>query len=270
MGQAVDMVAKLWTIWLVRNDTFWNAKTWHIDEVKCYAQSLVSAWQHTYSPTVSLFHNTQPALHTDSSNVWCPPPEGMLKCNVDAALLDDNLGFGVVARDHAGKFVAAYSGHLHYFRDPYLAETMVVKEALTWLKNRSNSNVIVESMGLKDPYLNFCNSFNSNSQDFSYVGLLIKQCRFIASDIRNIVVRHVKQSANHVTHVLARVTGSPSILGVWDCFPALVCVQAMENSSSSSNSRCENFVFSEKLTMEHCHCGRQLKLLTSWTNENPS
>ncbi|XP_031111986.1 uncharacterized protein LOC116015960 [Ipomoea triloba] len=215
MGQAVDMAAKLWTLWLVRNDTFWNAKMWNINEIKCYVQHLVSAWQHGYSsPTVLMSRTTQPPSHSIASNVWSPPPEGMLKCNVDAALLDDNVGFGAVVRDHAGKFVAAYSGHLHCTRDPYLAETMAVKETLTWLKNRSTSNVIIEF-----DCLNFCNSFNTVSQDFSYVGLLIKQCRFIGSDIGNIVVRNVKRSANHVAHVLARATGSPSVLGVWDFSP---------------------------------------------------
>nr|GMD99015.1 uncharacterized protein LOC109166807 [Ipomoea batatas] len=44
--------------------------------------------------------------------VWSPPPRGMLKCNVDASLFEENVGFGVVVRDHVGNFVAAYGGRL--------------------------------------------------------------------------------------------------------------------------------------------------------------
>ncbi|WP_432805503.1 reverse transcriptase-like protein, partial [Escherichia coli] len=82
------------------------------------------------------------------------------------------------------------------------------------MKSRNANNVIVEI-----DILNFCTSFSSGCRDFSYVSLLIKQCRSIASDIENFVIHHVKRSANHVAHVLARATGSPYVLGVWDSCP---------------------------------------------------
>nr|GMD26694.1 uncharacterized protein LOC109166807 [Ipomoea batatas] len=43
-----------------------------------------------------------------ASTVWIPPPEGILKCNVDAAMLDNHMGFGVVIRDHEGGEVEEY------------------------------------------------------------------------------------------------------------------------------------------------------------------
>ncbi|XP_031102021.1 uncharacterized protein LOC116005928 [Ipomoea triloba] len=192
---------------------YWNGKMWHVEEIKLYVQSLVSSWHHAYSSTSAWSSNIMPPMHAGSNSSWCPPPEGFLKCNVDAALLDDIMGFGAVVRDQVGKFVAAFCRRLHCFRDPYLAETMAVKEALTWLKNYGHNNVILES-----DCLNFCTSFNSGCLNFSYVGLIIKHCS-IANGIGNIVVRHVKRSANHVAHVLARATDSSSVLGVWDVSP---------------------------------------------------
>ncbi|XP_031111803.1 uncharacterized protein LOC116015771 [Ipomoea triloba] len=116
--------------------------------------------------------------------------------------------------DHTGGFVAAYAGRMNCARDPYLAETMAAKEALTWLKNRVMPNTIVEL-----DCLNFCTNFNSQYEDFSYIGLIIKQCRVIARDIGDVHVCHVKRSANHVAHVLARAAGSFPVLTEWDTVP---------------------------------------------------
>ncbi|XP_031111845.1 uncharacterized protein LOC116015819 [Ipomoea triloba] len=68
-----------------------------------------------------------------NSNSWTPPPANKLKCNIDAAIFDDGAGFGMVMRDLEGKFVAAYA-RIDCGKDPLLAESMAVKEALTWLK----------------------------------------------------------------------------------------------------------------------------------------
>ncbi|XP_031124312.1 uncharacterized protein LOC116027022 [Ipomoea triloba] len=102
----------------------------------------------------------------DNSRVtsWAPPSIHNFKCNVDAAVFEDGAGLGAIVRDHAGKFIAAYSARLGCGRDPYLPEAMAVKEALSWL----------------------------NLPDFSYVGLIVKQCRCIANDIGNVSVHHVR------------------------------------------------------------------------------
>ncbi|XP_020696169.2 uncharacterized protein LOC110109442 [Dendrobium catenatum] len=43
-----------------------------------------------------------------SHKLWCPPPPGWLKFNFDAALLPSNqVGLGVIARNHYGKLVVA-------------------------------------------------------------------------------------------------------------------------------------------------------------------
>ncbi|XP_031131694.1 uncharacterized protein LOC116033079 [Ipomoea triloba] len=150
-----------------------------------------------------------PALAT-----WLPPSIGRLKCNVDAALVNGCVSFGAVLRDHLGNFVAACAGRLNCPHDPYLAESMAVKEALTWLKDRTNSHVTIET-----DCLNFCRTFNSCVKDFSYVSVVVKQCCSIDRDIRDIVVCHVKRLANHVAHVLARAAGSFPVLSMWDSVP---------------------------------------------------
>ncbi|XP_019166689.1 PREDICTED: uncharacterized protein LOC109162442 [Ipomoea nil] len=115
-------------------------------------------------------HSEVPSLPSSfrvSSNNWTPPQPGFIKCNVDATLFGSGAGYGVVVRNSEGKFVAACIGRLHCADDPYMAKTMAVKEALTWMKTHSFNNIILESD--------------------------LKQCHKIASDIGNVSVRHVNR-----------------------------------------------------------------------------
>lgn len=209
--RGIRMAAIFWTLWKVRNDHVWNGKNWVLSMIKAHVDSLIFSWKQTYSSNMASNQGTT----LSSYGSWLCPPQGRLKCNVDAALADDSVSFGAVIRDHAGKFVAACAGQMNCARYPYLAESMAVKEALTWLKRRNMANIIVES-----DCLNFCTNFNSLSADFSYIGLIIKQCRLIARDIGDTVVCHVKRSANHVAHVLARAGGSFPVLTEWDTVPS--------------------------------------------------
>ncbi|XP_019155730.1 PREDICTED: uncharacterized protein LOC109152486 [Ipomoea nil] len=136
------------------------------------------------------------------------------KCNVDAAIFGDGAGFGAVVRDHEGRFVAAKNGRLGSERDPFVAEALAVMAALTWLKEQSLNNIFLES-----DCLNLCTAFNSVTVDFSYVGLIVKQCQSIAKDIGTVNVSHVKRSANRVAHELARAAGSISGPEVWSSVP---------------------------------------------------
>ncbi|XP_031108541.1 uncharacterized protein LOC116013019 [Ipomoea triloba] len=160
---AIRMAATYWTIWIARNEALWNTKVWQTAELKHMVESLINSWKLAYSNTANQNFSKMHAI----SVPWRPPPVGKVKCNVDAALFEDVMGFGAVVRDHSGKFVAAYGGQLNCFRDPYLAETMAIKEALTWLKNQGLTNTILET-----DCLNFCSNFNSVSYDFSYVSIV--------------------------------------------------------------------------------------------------
>ncbi|XP_031120339.1 uncharacterized protein LOC116023477 [Ipomoea triloba] len=207
--EALLMAARFWTVWLARNDKVFNNKIWSMTMLKEKMNYFVHEWQNmdTAIPTV-------PNVSSVLVCAWSPLPLGMLKCNVDASILHGHVGAGAVLRDHAGRFVAAFATRLQCAPDPYLAETMAIKEALSWFKTRGVNHVILET-----DCLNFCSSFNSSCRDLSYVGILIKQCHTIARDIGDVVVCHVKRSVNQVAHVLARATRSASVLGVWDYVP---------------------------------------------------
>ncbi|XP_031127606.1 uncharacterized protein LOC116029699 [Ipomoea triloba] len=208
LNKAVHAAAILWIIWCTRNDVVWNEGSWSIIGMRRQVAGLREVWHTAYSQS-AFVHATIPSPYN-----WSPPTENLIKCNVDAAVNDNGASYGVVIQDHNGKYVDACDGRLGLVRDPLLAETMAAKEALSWLKASGYSNLIFET-----DCLTFCNSFHSNSSDLSYVGVLVKQCCDIARDIENVYVHHVRRSANHVAHVLARAAGSLSGSRSWGSVP---------------------------------------------------
>ncbi|XP_031127687.1 uncharacterized protein LOC116029785 [Ipomoea triloba] len=191
--RAMLMAAIFWVLWSTRNE-------WKV-------QRLIENWKAVYCVSNASLISPMPTAWT------CPTP-GVLKCNIDATIFDNDAGYGAVVCDYLGLFVVAKCDQLGFVRDPLLAESLAIKEALTWIKDIGHHNIILES-----DCLNFCLSFNSRSIDFSYIGSIVKQCHSIARNIGNVSVRHVQRSANHVAHVLARATGSLCVWGSWDSFP---------------------------------------------------
>ncbi|XP_019158006.1 PREDICTED: uncharacterized protein LOC109154734 [Ipomoea nil] len=127
--RVVHMAAVFWMLWTMRNDRVWRNKMWGIAVIHNHILGLISTWNDAYKLAASR------ACMADVCVIWEPPPWHWLKCNVDAAILADNVGFGATIRDHGGRFVAAKNGRLVCNWDPLMAEACAVKEALFWLRD---------------------------------------------------------------------------------------------------------------------------------------
>ncbi|XP_019156795.1 PREDICTED: uncharacterized protein LOC109153341 [Ipomoea nil] len=206
--KAVEMAAVFYVIWTTRNNLVWQNTAPSIVRMRNHVSHLQNLWAEAYSK------QPRGLTQADTEVAWEPPNSGKLKCNVDAALFTSGAGFGAVVRDHMGRFVAARGGRFDGIQDPFMAETIAVREALSWLKTLHHRSFIIES-----DCLNFCNAFNSCFSEFSYVGTIIAQCRVLASDIGDVTVCHIRRSSNHVAHALARATGSMSGSQVWENIP---------------------------------------------------
>ncbi|XP_019168825.1 PREDICTED: uncharacterized protein LOC109164732 [Ipomoea nil] len=209
--QGIAMVCQFWVMWKARNDVVWNVKQWQIQDMRQLVVAQLAAWVQVYS---SICTAQATAGMQGSPTIWIPLPEGFLKCNVDASIHGGDAAYGVVLRNHEGRFIAACSGKFPCVSEVYLAEAIAFKEALSWLKSRSHNMCFVES-----DCLCLCSSFNSATANLSYVGMIVKQCQTISREIGNILVRHVKRSANNVDNVLAQATGTSTVLGVWESIP---------------------------------------------------
>ncbi|XP_019183755.1 PREDICTED: uncharacterized protein LOC109178674 [Ipomoea nil] len=203
--EATTLAAIFWSIWFARNNFVWDNKPPDINATRQMRDRLKINWKEGYTRPDSRRTRTRSA-----TDIWTPPPQGTIKCNTDAALRGGDAYYGVVLRDHEGHFIAARCGRLVGEKDPYVAETLAAREALSWLKTQRIRNIILES-----DCLNFCNAFNKCISDYSYVGLIVKQCMAIANDIGNVTVSHVNRSANCVAHELARATHSTTDTRVW-------------------------------------------------------
>ncbi|XP_019182138.1 PREDICTED: uncharacterized protein LOC109177282 [Ipomoea nil] len=207
-GKKIRMAAVFWMIWIARNDRIWRNKVWTVEATHNQIELLIATWNENYKREITVDQIR------DDGATWEPPAPNWVKCNVDAALSSVEVAFGAAIRDHRGRFVAARNGWLICYRDPLMAEACAVKKSLEWLHSLGHNQLIVES-----DCLVFCNAFNSCNLDLSCVDLIVKQCKQIASDMGDVVVRHVRRSANRVAHVLAQATDSSSDSGSWSDVP---------------------------------------------------
>nr|GMD63473.1 uncharacterized protein LOC109159432 [Ipomoea batatas] len=156
----VHIAAKLWLVWNARNDAVWKGKFLRVDYLLRQVESLLDLWVSDYSRDVVV------TAVAPGATSWSPLPIHRLKCNVDTALFEDGVGYGLVVKSHTGAFVSTHNARLDCGRDLYLAGAMAVKEALSWMKINGYSDFILESDSL-----NFCSSYNSNLVDLSYYTL---------------------------------------------------------------------------------------------------
>nr|GLL23236.1 uncharacterized protein LOC109176732 [Ipomoea trifida] len=87
--ETIYVAAKLWLIWSVRNDVIWKGKALSIANLLNHAARLCDLWFSVYS------RGDNSAGGNSNEAVWIPPPPGRIKCNVDAALYGDDVGFGL-------------------------------------------------------------------------------------------------------------------------------------------------------------------------------
>ncbi|XP_019173010.1 PREDICTED: uncharacterized protein LOC109168441 [Ipomoea nil] len=175
--RSVHLAAVFWTLWQARNDVVWRCSSLSMENLKVQVVQSQTLWKNALSGLSSLANRQNSVIH------WSPPPHNVLKCNVDAAIFADGASYGVVVRDHFGSFVAARSGWITCTREPLIAEVLAAYESLKWLSGMQHNRIILDS-----DCLPFCNSFNSRTIDYSYEGLIVKQCLSIARDIGDVKV----------------------------------------------------------------------------------
>nr|GLL40618.1 uncharacterized protein LOC109164833 [Ipomoea trifida] len=154
------------------------------------------------------------------SSKWTKPEPGWLKINVDAALdvRKGGMGLGWVIRDANGIFKAARAVPVTGVCSPTEAETMAIRELLSWLKDQSPSQVLIETDALK-----VVQGLNSCSFDSAF-DLLLCDVRDLLRSFSRTFISFVKRSANRAAHLVAREALSLSDCRVWtDHPPSFLC-----------------------------------------------
>ncbi|XP_060973592.1 uncharacterized protein LOC133038936 [Cannabis sativa] len=142
-----SIVMLCWALWCARNDLIWQQRSRSVKDMVTFANLSLDQWFKAQGkgniPSLS------PLKDGDGSELWLKPSVG-IKLNVDAAIFERSSkhGFGCVVRNADGTLIAAFAGVKPGKVSPELAEIMGIREALSWLKNHSYTQAIVETDSL--------------------------------------------------------------------------------------------------------------------------
>jgi ribonuclease HI len=147
-------------------------------------------------------HQWCSARHHDSNTTtqsinkytrWQPPVTGTVKCNIDAALFNDQhkFGVGMCIRNNQGRFVKAKTMWFDGNPPPKEAEACALKEGISWLGELEFSKVVIEL----DCML-VVNAIKNNSNNRTEFGLIIRSCRELLRNYQNFEIVFVKRSTS--------------------------------------------------------------------------
>lgn len=194
-----------YSIWRARNDEVWKKKKVSVASVLWSSKHLLSSWVKAQDRnSTSLAAHLEP---NDGDEQWQKPPVGTVKISTDAAIFQDQGTYSaaVLARNHEGTPIEAFTCCKVGSVSPAVAEAMSVKEALSWLKKKRWTAVILET-----DCLSVVQALRGNVHMPSYFGAVIEDCRRLMANTSNIVLRFIKRSANKAAHSLARASFLPA------------------------------------------------------------
>ncbi|XP_062114673.1 uncharacterized protein LOC133825790 [Humulus lupulus] len=186
-GKNEDQRAKIfmlcWAVWQRRNERVWRNKRGLIYGILLMADTTLQAWSQAQDRDVAPLPNL--LTPADGRAIWCKPPLGSLKLNVDAAFFSEAAthSFAGIVRDHTGAFVEAFSCCRMGAVAPELGEAMGVWEALSWIKRRKLVQVAVETDSLM-----VVQALRSRISMASYFGCVIDECKQLWKDLSSVLL----------------------------------------------------------------------------------
>lgn len=189
-----------WSIWKCINDVVWKKKGMEVCEVVALAKAVLNQWREAQDKN---FDKSWGLLNSDDGDeLWTIPTDNKIKVNTDAAIFQDTNSYAVAfaARNHKGELIHAHSSCRPGRITSECAETVVIREVLSWIKDRNLAEVIVET-----DCLVAVQAIRSSKQILPYFGRLVNQCKDLLVELSNkgVNLRFIKRSANNLAHTLA-------------------------------------------------------------------
>ncbi|XP_074328096.1 uncharacterized protein LOC141666009 [Apium graveolens] len=216
--QWVEISMICWSLWNRRNRWVWHRVNGSVFGVRHSAINLLAEWKE--AQVKDEYRRLRGEL---GRRVWCPPKEGWMKINIDAALLlDGSNGVGAVIRDSQAKFVGARGRKIAGAWKPREAETMALKEALSWVMAEGYNPCVFET----DSY-ELATACNGRPGE-AYFETIVMDCIHILKHVCPVLVDFAYRSANSAAHVLARAVYSMSDIGEWGVTPPDFLTHALD------------------------------------------
>ncbi|KAM6576935.1 hypothetical protein CsatB_028772 [Cannabis sativa] len=197
----------MWGIWTDRNKVVYGGSPRQPAAIINYAvrfhEDFTRAKQVLPSAAVDSNQNSATSFPVTVQHApkWQPPPHNGFKLNVDAATNVDQkkLGIRAIIRDHNGVVVATYSKVVQgNFRSDEM-EAKALFHALNWALQKQLAITHIETDALR-----VSNALTFASKDLSCFSDLIMDVRCLLSFFPQVLVTHVKRSANQEAHGLAK------------------------------------------------------------------
>lgn len=118
----------------------------------------------------------------DGQEQWRAPEINGVKINTDTTLFDSpgRYSHALIVHDHSGQLVEAISRCYSGAATPEYAEAIDVREALRWVKNAKQHNVVVETNCLAVVHW-----IHSSFTTLSYLGRMVEDCRKLLSELQH-------------------------------------------------------------------------------------
>lgn len=131
------------------------------------------------------------------------PDEGQLTVNPDAFVfpVSEFFSVGMVVRDCNGWFLRGKNLKLAGVLSVIEAEAVGVLKALSWVKDMSSQNIVIESDALL-----VVNALKNNLIYQLEVGSTLEACQTKLREHSSIKIKHIKKLANRAAHIMARVS----------------------------------------------------------------
>ncbi|KAK5784410.1 hypothetical protein PVK06_038933 [Gossypium arboreum] len=131
---------------------------------------------------------------------WTKPPCGFVKVNVDAAISEGSIGYGVIARDTDSFVFGGSYGVINKTLDIIWAELEALSAGLKFEEAMNFSKIIVES----DNAL-LINTVNKHEDDVTILGCCVnKECRLLNNFV-SVRFKWIDRNSNAIADLLSRL-----------------------------------------------------------------
>ncbi|KAL8094028.1 hypothetical protein AgCh_035786 [Apium graveolens] len=209
----VQMTKVLWGIWFARNRRVWEEKLLSPMITMDISMKMVTEWRAAQNKVQGSVQASVISVAKEQVR-WQYPFAGWYKMNVDAALREGVTGFkvGMVLRNDKGDFIASMQKCFAEEVSVLEAEAIGVLEALIWITERGDKQVIVESDSLIT-----VNALLNNTIFMAEVGTTFELCRSILSHRSDVRIQHVRRKANRKCTYGRFIDGVPFYTGSCIC-----------------------------------------------------
>lgn len=136
LTQCTQIILICWSLWTRRNKWVWEGINMSSFGIKAAAANLLVEWRKAHTEKMCESNHIRRPIAVSN---WEKPQQDWVKVNIDAALFEDigYIGMGSVVRGADGQFFLARSVRREGLVPPREAEALSLKEALSWLKDKS-------------------------------------------------------------------------------------------------------------------------------------